>query len=231
MRGDDTPSCRLYLVTPPTIDFATFPAQVEAAFSGGDIGCLQLRLKDASDADILNAARAIEPIVHAHDAAFILNDRPDLMDACKADGVHIGQEDLETWPIEKIRAAIGADAVLGITCHASVHLAMEAGEAGADYIAFGAFYPTSSKPREKLEKWGTPDLDILTWWQTYTVLPCVAIGGITPGNCAPLVQAGADFIAAITSVWNHPDGPKAAVEAFNQAIRHAEHSEASPATA
>lgn len=123
--------------------------------------------------------------------------------------------------LAEIRKLIGNDVVIGVSCHDSRHLAMEAGEDGADYVAFGAFYPTTSKSAEALAKYGTPDPDILNWWQTYMVLPCVAIGGINPLNCLPLVRAGADFIAVITAVWNHPESPKKAVEEFNKAIKDA----------
>ena len=118
-----------------------------------------------------------------------------------------------------LRKILGQEAVIGVTCHASGHLAMEAGDAGADYVAFGAFFPTTSKPMEKQEKYGRPTLELVEWWTTHTVLPCVAIGGMTPENCGPVVAAGADFIAAITAVWDCPQGPKAAVAAFNTAIK------------
>lgn len=119
-----------------------------------------------------------------------------------------------------IRKLLGPETIIGVSCHDSRHLAMEAGEQGADYVAFGAFYPTQSKSAEALARWGTPTPDILEWWQTYMLLPCVAIGGITPGNVSPLVKAGADFVAAITAVWNHPESPKKAVQEFNEAIRN-----------
>lgn len=232
---------KLYVITPPHFILTEFLPQVEAAFSGGEIASLQLRMKDASDAEITAAAKVLLPICHRHEAAFILNDRPDIAAHVGADGVHIGQEDLIYWSddpnptlragpfpeedeastassLKKIRKIIGPEAVLGVTCHASRHLAMLAGEEEADYVAFGAFYPTTSKPKEKLEKWGTPTPDILQWWSEQSTLPCVAIGGITPQNLAPLVQAGADFIAVITGVWNHPAGPAAGVAAYHEAI-------------
>jgi thiamine-phosphate pyrophosphorylase len=209
-------NCRLYLVTPPKIDLKSFTDKVKDAFGGGDIACIQLRLKDATDDDVLRAAELLMPIAHAHDTAFIINDRADLAMKCGADGVHLGQEDMT---IVDAREILGEDRIIGKTAHASPHLAMEAGEDGADYVAFGAFYPTTSKPKEKIEKWGVPAPDILSWWQENTVLPCVAIGGITPANCWPLVAAGADFVAAITSVWNHEKSPGAAVKEFNSAIK------------
>lgn len=210
---------RLYLITPPAIpDLPAFVRQAEEAFSGGDVACLQLRLKDAPDGEILKAAEALIPLTRAHSAAFILNDRPDLAARTGADGVHLGQDDLERWPLAKTREIIGEEWVIGVSAHASMHLAMEAGEAGADYLAFGAFYPTRSKPMEKLLKYGTPTPDLLTRWAETALLPSVAIGGITPANAAPLIRAGADFIAVITAVWEHPEGPKAAVKAFNEVL-------------
>lgn len=207
---------RLYLVTPPAIELAGFIPQLKSAFDGGDVACVQLRLKGASDAEILKAADAMLPVCAAHGAAFIMNDRPDLAKQCGADGVHLGQDDGE---VEAARALLGEDKVIGVSCHDSRHLAMVAGEAGADYVAFGAFYPTNSKRPEELAKWGVPEPEILTWWQAYMVLPVVAIGGINPSNCGVLAAAGADFVAAITAVWNHPVSPAKAVAEFNEAIK------------
>jgi len=211
-------NCRLYLISPPAIDLPIFAEKLEEAFSGGDIGSFQLRLKNMSDEDVLKAAETLIPICHAHDAAFILNDNPYLAAACNADGVHIGQDDCS---LKKARAIVGDERVIGVSCHDSRHLAMEAGEQGADYVAFGAFYPTTSKSPEALAKYGVPKADILEWWQEFMVLPCVAIGGMNPGNCGALVKAGADFIAVITAVWNHPKGPAEAVREFNKAIKDA----------
>jgi thiamine-phosphate pyrophosphorylase len=214
----EKPSCRLYLISPPAIDLSKFESQLKEALSGGDVGSFQLRLKNASDDDILTAARRLLPICHEHEVAFILNDRADLAVKCNADGIHLGQDDM---PVKEARRILGEDRIIGVSAHASKHLAMVAGEQGADYVAFGAFYSTTSKPAGKVEKWGVPTPDILTWWQEYMILPCVAIGGINPGNLAPLVRAGADFIAAITAVWDHKSGPAQAVKEFNQAIKQA----------
>ncbi len=208
--------CRLYLISPPALEVSTFARSLEDALAGGDVGAFQLRLKDCEDSEIIKAADALMPLCREAGVAFIMNDRIDLAQQVEADGVHIGQDD---GTVADARRRLGADAVIGVTCHASGHMAMEAGEAGADYVAFGAFFPTTSKPMEKQEKYGRPELDLLRWWATYTVVPCVAIGGVTPENCSPLVAAGADFVAAITSVWNHAQGPKLAVEQFNAAIR------------
>lgn len=213
-----THTCRLYLVSPPSFDVSAFRKQLEDAFAGGDVGAFQLRLKEADDADILKAAKELMPICRERGVAFILNDRADLTAQLSADGVHLGVDDMS---IADARAIVGSDVVIGATAHASRHIAIEAGEQGADYVAFGAFYPTTSKPQEKNEKWGVPNPDILEWWQAFMLLPCVAIGGINAANCAPLVTAGADFIAAITAVWNHPKGSKEAVKEFNQAIQKA----------
>jgi len=206
-------ACSLYLVSPPAVTLSAFLPQVEEAFAAGGVKAFQLRLKEASDTEILVSAREIITLCRKYDVAFILNDRPELALQCAADGVHLGQEDM---PVTEARNILGDGVVIGVTCHASRDLAIDAGDAGADYVAFGAFYPTTSKPKEKMEKWGVPTVDIVKWWSTYTTLPCVAIGGMTPENCAPLVSAGADFIAAITSVWNYPQGPGAAVKAFTE---------------
>ncbi len=178
------------------------------------MACLQLRLKGpdespASDADIRRAVETLLPITAAHDVAFILNDRPDLAAELGCDGVHVGQEDAS---YEDARRRLGDDAIVGVTCHDSRHLAMEAAEAGADYVAFGAFFPTDTKtPKSRTRP------DILAWWSELTEVPCVAIGGITAENCGSLVAAGANFLAVSAGVWAHPDGPDAAVRAFNAA--------------
>lgn len=215
--ADNTPRprTRLYLVSPPEIDLPAFTEQAKAAFDGGDIASFQLRLKNTSDNDILKAAEVLIPLCHEHNIAFIINDSPQLAVKCGADGVHVGQDDAS---ITETRSIVGPDMVIGSSCHDSKHLAMEAGEKGADYVAFGAFYPTTSKNPESLKRWGTPTPDILQWWQTYMVLPCVAIGGIKPSNCNALVQSGADFIAVIQAVWNNENGPAKAVADFNHAI-------------
>jgi len=206
--------CRLYLVTPPAFEPAAFAHQLAAALDAGDVACVQLRLKGCDDDTIRRAADALRPIAQDREVAFIMNDRPDLARETGCDGVHIGQEDMG---YEQARRIVGKDAIVGVTCHDSRHLAMVAGEAGADYVAFGAFFPTATKdPKARAEP------DILSWWQEMMEIPCVAIGGVTPENCGELVRAGADFIAAVSSVWQHPDGPAAAVRAFNEAISRAE---------
>ncbi|HUA51528.1 MAG TPA: thiamine phosphate synthase [Candidatus Sulfotelmatobacter sp.] len=203
-------SCRVYLITPPAVDLAPFTDALARALDAGDVACVQLRLKDVSDDEIRRAVDRLMPVAHAHDVAFVLNDRPDLAAATGCDGVHVGQEDAS---YASARAAVGPDAIVGVTCHASPHLAMEAGEQGADYVAFGAFFPTDTKIAK-----GQASVDILHWWSTIMTVPCVAIGGINAANCGPLVEAGADFLAVIAAVWSHPDGPAAGVRAMNAAI-------------
>jgi len=208
--------CRLYLISPPRFELEAFAGQLREALEGGDVGAFQLRLKEVPEDEVQRVAERLLPICREKDVAFIVNDSPRVAAAVSADGVHLGQEDASMGEARKI---LGQEAVIGVTCHASGHLAMEAGDAGADYVAFGAFFPTTSKPMEKQEKYGRPTLELVEWWTTHTVLPCVAIGGMTPENCGPVVAAGADFIAAITAVWDCPQGPKAAVAAFNTAIK------------
>lgn len=205
------PKTRLYLITPPALDPQTFAPVLTQALAAGDVACLQLRLKNADgsqapESEIAEAIGHLMPLAHAQDVAFILNDDAALAHKYGCDGVHIGQSDT---PYHEARALMGDDAIIGVTCHDSKHLAMEAGEAGADYVAFGAFYETQTKPAKT-----RAEAELLTFWQQFVELPCVAIGGITPDNAAPLVEAGADFIAASGSVWNHKDGAAACVAAF-----------------
>ena len=200
------PGCQLYLLTPPALEPAVFAETLKAALDGGPVACLQLRLKDAPDDAVRRAVEILIPVCHRHDVAFLINDRPDLAREMGADGVHIGQEDAG---YADARVIVGEDATVGVTCHNSLHLAMEAAEAGADYVAFGAFFPTRTKePKSKA------DLETLESWAAATVVPCVAIGGITVENCRPLIRAGADFLAVVGGVWSHREGPAAAVRAF-----------------
>lgn len=205
--------CRLYLVTPPAIDLATFPGLLAAALDAGDVAALQLRLKPADDDTLRRAAERLLPIAQSRGVAVLMNDRPDLAVATGCDGVHVGQSDTLA---REARNIIGPDRQLGVTCHASRHLAIIAGEDGADYVAFGAFYPTGTK---EVQHHAEPE--ILQWWSELMTLPCVAIGGITAANCAPLVQAGADFLAVVSAVWGHPDGPAAGVRALEAAMARA----------
>lgn len=210
----DDLTCRLYLITPEKIDdHPSFLKALEEAFKGGDIACLQIRIKDASDDDIIALTKAVLPLAHAQETAVLVNDRADLAEKSGADGVHLGQSD---GSVQDARSRLGHNASIGVTCHDSMHLAFEAGEAGADYVAFGAFYDSGTKQSDY-----RPAPDILSQWVEVTELPCVAIGGIGADNCAPLVAAGADFIAVSGAVWNHPDGPRAGVAALNAAIKEA----------
>lgn len=199
--------CRLYLITPPAFEPAAFSRALEEALAGGDVAAVQLRLKELSDEDVLRIGREIAPIVQGAGVAFIVNDRPDLAVRLKADGTHIGQEDAS---YEMARRLMGPDKIVGVTAHDSRHLAMEAADAGADYVAFGAFYPTDTKAPSH---WAEPE--ILEIWAETATTPCVAIGGITIDNAEPLVRAGADFLAVSAGVWAHADGPRAAVAAFS----------------
>jgi len=205
-----TKSCRLYLVTPQHFELGSFADALAAALDAGGVAAVQLRMKDAEDTAIRAAADVLRPIAQRRGVAFILNDRPDLAAETGCDGVHIGQQDAS---YAQARAAVGPERTVGVTCHDSRHLAMTAAEQGADYVAFGAFYPTRTK-----EASGHPGPDILRWWSDLTVVPCVAIGGITAANLPPLVAAGADFIAVCSGVWEHGGGPAEAVKDYERAI-------------
>ncbi|MBV7256663.1 thiamine phosphate synthase [Pacificimonas sp. WHA3] len=202
--GDGRPPCQLYLISPSSYD-PGFPEQLKAVLDAGAAAAFQLRLKNVSDMEILRAGEVIRPILEAYDVAFIVNDRADLAQQLGADGVHLGQGDGD---IAEARARLGHAAQIGVTCHGSRHLALEAGEKGADYVAFGAFYETQTKETQH-----RPDPSILGWWTTISEIACVAIGGIRPDNAKPLVEAGADFICASGSVWK-ADSPPGAMAAF-----------------
>ena len=201
---------RLYLVTPPAFAPAAFADRLAEALDAGDVACVQLRLKPAGDDAIRRAADALRPVAQQRGVAFLMNDRPDLALATDCDGVHVGQEDTS---YAEARRVLGLGRIIGVTCHASRHLAIEAAEAGADYVAFGAFFASASKAAKH-----RAEPEIIRWWSELMTVPCVAIGGITPENCAPLVAAGADFLAVISAVWDHPQGPGAAIKAFARAI-------------
>jgi thiamine-phosphate pyrophosphorylase len=203
------PPCQLYLISPPVIG-PDFVGQLAQAFDGGDVAAFQLRLKGLPEDEIAALAGPLQSLCAERDVAFIVNDSVALAQLLGADGVHLGQDDDD---VRKAREILGPSVQIGVTCHDSRHLAMEAGEAGADYVAFGAFYPTTTK-----EVTHQAELDVLQWWSAVFELPCVAIGGITVENAAPLVEAGADFLAVSSAVWNHPEGPRAGVAAFSAVL-------------
>jgi thiamine-phosphate pyrophosphorylase len=205
------PICRLYLITPPRLDdLAAFGRDLAHALDAGDVAALQIRLKDVDDAIVAAAVDTLGPIAQARGVAVFLNDRPDLAARLGCDGVHIGQQDAS---YAEARRLMGPERMVGVTCHDSRHLAMEAAEAGADYVAFGAFFPTATKDAPT-----RADPDVLTIWQETMQVPCVAIGGITADNARSLARAGADFLAVSAGVWGHPQGPAAAVKALNAEI-------------
>lgn len=208
----NNPPCRLYLISPWPFEQEAFAAQLKQALEADDVAAFQLRMKEAVEEDIARAVDMLMPLCHQHEVAFILNDRVDLAKKLGTDGVHIGEE--QDGTVAEARTLLGEDKIIGYSCYASKDRAFEAGEQGADYVAFGQFYPSTTKPAK-----GHPVPELLTWWQDYTVLPSVAIGGITPGNAALLVQAGTDFLAVVSAVWEHPDGPAAAVKEFNEVMR------------
>lgn len=208
MNADDQTG--LYLLTPPKIDLAVFPDLLKSVLDTGAIDCLQLRLKDVSDDEIRKAIDVILPLCSDRDIPLILNDRPDIAKKSGVDGVHVGEEDAS---YAEARAIMGEEHIVGVSCYDSRHRAMELGEKGADYVAFGAFYPTQTKEAKTSV---TPE--IIEIWTTFTTVPCVAIGGITADNLGSIVEAGADFIAVTGGVWSHPDGPQAGAKAIKAAI-------------
>ena len=203
------PHCRLYLITPSRIDNPfEWVSTLEAALDAGDVACLQIRLKDLDHDTLARTVDVLRPPAQRQGVAVLLNDHPELAFELGCDGVHIGQDDA---PYAQARKALGPNAIVGVTCHASRHLAMEAGDAGADYVAFGAFYPTTTK-----DVLHHADPELLEWWNQLFTVPSVAIGGITTENARPLIEAGADFLAVSSGVWDHPQGPAAAVREFER---------------
>jgi thiamine-phosphate pyrophosphorylase len=196
------PDCQLYLISPLDVG-GDFPARLGEALSAGPVAAFQFRVKGIDQHKAVELATPLQEICARHDVAFIVNDSIALAKRIKADGVHLGQSDGDP---REARQELGKDAQIGVTCHNSRHLAMEAAEAGADYVAFGAFYPTSTKEVEH-----QAELETLELWSQFTEVPCVAIGGITALNAVPLIKAGADFLAVSGAIWNDPDGPAAAV--------------------
>ncbi|MEM7664677.1 MAG: thiamine phosphate synthase [Pseudomonadota bacterium] len=206
---------QLYLISPTQVG-GDFPRRLERALDAGKglVTAFQFRVKGVDDQHELAAmAEPLQAICAAHEVAFIVNDSVPLAKRLKADGVHLGQGDGDP---KVAREELGREAQIGVTCHASKHLAMEAGEAGADYVAFGAFFPSTTKDKGDAER---PDIEIIEWWSKLFEIPCVAIGGITPDNCAPLIEAGSDFLAVSGAVWNGDE--VAAVKAFAEAIEAA----------
>jgi len=199
--------CQLYLISP--LDVAgDFPERLARALDAGPVAAFQFRVKDKDEHEAAALAEPLQAICAEREVAFIVNDSISLAKRLGADGVHLGQDD---GAVQDARERLGRDAQIGVTCQDSRHFAMQAGEDGADYVAFGAFFPSTTKQVEKIAT-----LDTLTWWQSIFELPCVAIGGITPDNCRPLVDAGADFIAVSGAVWNGDE--VAAVRAFAEVL-------------
>ena len=203
-------TCQLYLITPPkfgTGGVTAFANTLAAALDAGEVACVQLRLKGVTETEIRQAIEIFCPVAQERDVAFIINDRADLAAEMGCDGVHVGQDDIA---YDEARRLVGNDAIVGVTCKSSRELAFEAGDAGADYVAFGAFFPSTTKAIT------TPaDMEILAWWQEIMTVPCVAIGGITVNNCDAVIDAGADFLAVSAGVWDFEGGPASAVKAFN----------------
>ena len=188
--------CQLYLISPQDVG-GSFPDQLRAALAGGPVAAFQLRVKDVDPHELAKLAEPLQRICADADVSFIVNDSVSLAKRLGADGVHLGQKDGDP---REARDILGPSVQIGVTCHDSRHLAMEAGEKGADYVAFGAFYETTTKPSNY-----RPKPELLSWWASLFEVPCVAIGGITPLNAAPLVTAGADFIAVCQAVWGSGD--------------------------
>jgi thiamine-phosphate pyrophosphorylase len=204
--------CQLYLITPPRIELASFRDAFAAALDAGPIGCVQLRLPDAAPDALRRAADTLRPLAQDRDVAFLLNGTAKLATELGCDGVH-----LDDWQaVAAARRTLGTEISIGVSCGTYAQRALDAGDDGADYVSFGPFFATPSQPDAPLA-----ELDMLTWWSQVMTLPVVAVGGITPANCAPLVAAGADFLAVIGAVWACPEGPAEGVKAMIAAMAQA----------
>ncbi len=206
---------KIYLISPPKIDLAEFSKSLEAALKTRLVPVFQLRLKDYSEEEVKTIALELQKICKANNCLFIVNDSYELAVAIGADGVHLGADDgsIQIVKEKSLKDFAGKDFVIGASCYDSKHLAMEAGEQGADYISFGAFFPSKTKVSR-----GNPTLETVEWCNELIELPIVVIGGITDENCAPLVQAGADFLAVISHVWDNPEGVERAICNLDEAI-------------
>jgi thiamine-phosphate pyrophosphorylase len=194
------PSCRLYLVCPSPLPDG-FDAVLDRALNAGDVAALRV----ANSAD----AQRLRPVAHRHGVAVILAGRPDLAAPSGCDGAHLD----DGAPVAAARRVLG-DLQLGVSCDGSRDKAMQAGQDGADYVAFGPFFGPEDLDHDE----DGADPELLSWWVELMELPAVAEGGITLDNCGALVRAGADFLAVGDEVWHHAEGPAAAVRAFNEAI-------------
>lgn len=210
MRNGEQPLTRIYLITPPEFELAALAKALPPVLDNADIACVQLRIKDKTNDDWERAIETLMPICWQRDIAFILNDRVDLTKRFSADGVHIGKEDM-TYTMA--RSILGKDKIIGVSCYASKDSAMDAAEEGADYVAFGSAFPSSTKENAPLVP-----LSVFEDWVMAVKTPCVAIGGITAQNCAPLVKAGVEFVAVIGQVWNHKDGAAAGAKELQLVI-------------
>ncbi len=204
--------CRLYLITPPDLAPDDFAPSLAEALDGGDVACVQLRLPDAADDALRRAARTLMPMCRERDVAFLVNGHIGTAAALGVDGVHISRAE----GVAEARRRLGAGAIVGVSCGDSRDAAMRAGEAGCDYVSIGALFPSMTLPDADVVA-----IDTVAWWSELMEPPCVAVGGLTPANCAAAVAAGADFIAVSAAVWNGPVAPRAAVAAFNGAIERA----------
>ncbi len=223
MQNENNQSCGLYLISPPSFNLDDMVQNLKEAFRAGPIPAFQLRMKTLDAAtnqmialadrnDVRDAIEALMPICRENNCAFILNDDVNLALELGCDGVHLGEDDMS---VKEARKLLGKNFVIGASCYGSRDKAFEAGEQGADYVAFGVFYDTTTKTPK-----GRPSPDLLTFWREYANIPCVAIGGIKVDNCAPIIRAGADLIAVVTGVWNHPEGIATAIKQFNKEIEN-----------
>ncbi len=196
----------LYAITPDWVDTEKLLRAVRLALQGGS-RVLQYRNKSADTQLLLQQAQALRLLTREFSATFIVNDDARLAVQVDADGVHLGGED---GSIAAARGVVGQEKLIGVSCYNRSPLAHEAMKQGADYVAFGAFFPSSVKPCAV-----QADIALLRAARKELDAPIVAIGGITQQNGATLIEAGADALAVISALWNAPDIEQAAKEFSN----------------
>jgi thiamine-phosphate pyrophosphorylase len=203
-RGPGGAGCRLFLISPPRLVAATFADRLDAALAIGEVAGFLLRLEASERSSLNEAAARLRPVCAARAVAFLIQAEVERALELAADGVHL----VDVRAAAAARATLGTERLLGVSCGASRHLAMVAGEAGADYIAFAD--PGRPPDAEIIE--------LIRWWSDLFVLPCLVESDNDAGPCGQLARAGADFVGVSRAVWEHPDGAAEGITAMRLAI-------------
>jgi len=197
----------IYLISPQEIRGARFYNELDQVLKTNKVKYFQLRLKKISSLNLIKISRKIKKITRKNNVKFLINDKPTVARTVGADGCHIGQKDMNLMSCRKI---LGKNKIIGVTCHNSKKLALKAKKNGANYIAFGSFFKSSTK-----ESPFRANLAILRWAKKKINMPTVAIGGINSSNYKKILSSGASFIACSSYIWNNKKlNPAAAINKF-----------------